>query len=78
MACGTGGPSSCDPPLLAGRRVLIVTHDPAEAARLGDQILILTRAGLVPHPAPKGAVPRPHDGPDVLAAQAALMERLCA
>ncbi len=64
--------------LLAGRRVLIVTHDPAEAARLGDQILILTRAGLVPHPAPKGAVPRPHDGREVLAAQAALMERLCA
>ena len=62
--------------LLAGRRVLIVTHDPAEAARLGDEILILTRAGLVPHVAPEGAVPRRHDAPQVLAAQAALMERL--
>ncbi|MBL8561675.1 MAG: ABC transporter ATP-binding protein [Gemmobacter sp.] len=64
--------------LLAGRRVLIVTHDPAEAARLGDQILILTRAGLMPHPAPKGAVPRAHDAGEVLEAQAALMERLLA
>ena len=64
--------------LLAGRRVLIVTHDPAEAARLGDQILILTRDGLVPHPAPEGAVPRRHDTAPVLKAQAALMERLLA
>ena len=64
--------------LLAGRRVLIVTHDPAEAARLGDHILILTRAGLTRHPAPEGAVPRAHDAPQVLAAQAALMERLLA
>lgn len=64
--------------LLAGRRVLIVTHDPAEAVRLGDQIRILTRDGLVPHPAPEGAVPRHHDAAPVLKAQAALMERLLA
>lgn len=62
--------------LLAGRRVMIVTHDPAEAARLGDQILILTPKGLLPHPAPEGAVPRRHDDAPVLKAQAALMERL--
>lgn len=64
--------------LLAGRTVLIVTHDPAEAARLGDRILVLTPAGLSDHPAPPGPVPRPHDAPEVLAAQAALMRRLIA
>src|SRR5690606_31081415 len=32
--------------LLAGRTVLMVTHDPAEAARLADRILVLTEAGL--------------------------------
>lgn len=64
--------------LLAGRTVLIVTHDPAEAARLGDRILVLTPAGLTAHPAPEGPVPRPHDAPGVLAAQAALTDRLIA
>ena len=64
--------------LLAGRTVLIVTHDPAEAARLGDRILVLTPAGLTGHPAPEGPVPRPHDAPGVLAAQAALTDRLIA
>ena len=64
--------------LLAGRTVLMVTHDPAEAARLGDRILVMTPAGLTAHPAPSGAPPRPHDAPEVLAAQAALTDRLLA
>ena len=64
--------------LLAGRTVLMVTHDPAEAARLGDRIVVLTPAGLSDHPAPPGPVPRPHDAPGVLAAQAALTDRLIA
>lgn len=62
--------------LLGGRTVLIVTHDPAEAARLGDRIAVLTPAGLAPHPPPAGCVPRRHDCPQVLAAQASLTERL--
>jgi putative hydroxymethylpyrimidine transport system ATP-binding protein len=32
--------------LLSGRTVLLVTHDPAEAARLGHRIHVLTEAGL--------------------------------
>lgn len=31
---------------LAGKTVLLVTHDPAEAARIGDRILILDETGL--------------------------------
>lgn len=64
--------------LLTGRTVLIVTHDPAEAARLGDRITVMTRAGLTAHPPPRGSVPRRHDEPGVLAAQASLTERLLA
>ena len=64
--------------LLSGRTVLMVTHDPAEAARLGDRILVLTPAGLTAHPAPPGPVPRRHDAPEVLAAQAALTRQLLA
>lgn len=64
--------------LLDGRTVLVVTHDPAEAARLGDRIAVMTPAGLADHPAPPGRVPRRHDAADVLAAQAALTGRLLA
>lgn len=64
--------------LLRGRTVLMVTHDPAEAARLGDRIVVMTPGGLADHPAPPGPVPRRHDAPEVLAAQAALTERLLA
>ena len=64
--------------LLSGRTVLMVTHDPAEAARLGDRILVMTPAGLSTHPAPPGPVPRRHDATEVLAAQAALTGRLLA
>ena len=64
--------------LLRGRTVLMVTHDPAEAARLGDRIVVMTPAGLTDHPAPPGPPPRRHDDPAVLAAQAALTESLLA
>ena len=64
--------------LLSGRTVLIVTHDPAEAARLGDRITVMTPSGLSEQPAPTGPVPRPHDAPGVLAAQARLTDRLIA
>ncbi|WP_254368335.1 ABC transporter ATP-binding protein [Paracoccus sp. Z118] len=64
--------------LLAGRTVLIVTHDPAEAARLGDRIVVMTPLGLSEHPAPPGHVPRRHDAAAVLRAQAMLTGRLLA
>ncbi|MEM9788744.1 MAG: ABC transporter ATP-binding protein [Pseudomonadota bacterium] len=62
--------------LLQGRSVLLVTHDPNEAARLGHQILVMTRHGLTPMDVPSGNVPRPIDAPDVLSAQATLLKAL--
>ncbi|NKE47019.1 ABC transporter ATP-binding protein [Roseomonas frigidaquae] len=64
--------------LLAGRTVLLVTHDPLEALRLADQIFVLTGAPAVPVavPVPTGAPPRPAGDPALLEAQAALLERL--
>ncbi|MBB1499195.1 ABC transporter ATP-binding protein [Paracoccus sp. MC1862] len=64
--------------LLRDRTVLMVTHDPPEAARLGDRIVVMTPGGLHDHPAPPGPVPRRHDAPEVLAAQATLTDRLLA
>ncbi|RKF14197.1 ABC transporter ATP-binding protein [Roseovarius spongiae] len=61
---------------LRGCTVLMVTHDPAEAARLGQRILILSETGLAEHPAPPEAPPRAVDGADTLAAQGALLARL--
>lgn len=62
--------------LLVGRTVLLVTHDPAEAVRLGHSIHIMTASGLTPVPTPEGAPPRPVDAPEILAAQAALLRQL--
>ncbi len=66
--------------LLKGRTVLLVTHDPLEALRLADRILVLTGAPAVPVdlPSPEGAAPRPARDPALLAAQGALLERLAA
>ncbi|SFR19660.1 ABC transporter ATP-binding protein [Poseidonocella sedimentorum] len=62
--------------LLRGRTVLLVTHDPAEAARLGERIVIMTTAGARDVAVPRGEIPRPPDAADVLAAQAALLNEL--
>ncbi len=62
--------------LLADRTVLIVTHDPGEAARLGHFIAILSPKGLTFRQPPASAVPRPVDDLDTLACQAALLRRL--
>ncbi|NQW02245.1 MAG: ABC transporter ATP-binding protein [Rhodospirillales bacterium] len=62
--------------LLAGRTVLLVTHDPSEAARLGHHILIMTANGLNRHPTPSRPPIRPYDAPETLAAQIALMSQL--
>lgn len=67
--------------LLAQSTVLLVTHDPAEAARLGDRILLLREDGLsewpIPTPRPQGSA-RPYDAPEVLALQADLMRGMMA
>jgi putative hydroxymethylpyrimidine transport system ATP-binding protein len=61
--------------LLGGRTVLLITHDPMEACRLGHQLLVLSgrpaRLGtpiVVP-----GAPPRAPDNPDVVVSQAELL-----
>jgi putative hydroxymethylpyrimidine transport system ATP-binding protein len=66
--------------LLQGRTVLLITHDPMEACRLGHQLVVL--AG---HPAVLGApiivpgrVPRALDDPDLLRTQGHLMRALVA
>lgn len=67
--------------LLADRTVLLVTHDPAEAARLGDRILLLREEGLTEWPAPPprpAASARPFDAPEVLDLQADLMRGMMA
>ncbi len=61
---------------LGGRTVLMVTHDPAEAARLAHAIWLVSPDGLAAVDAPPGAPPRPTDDPAVLAAGAALLARL--
>ncbi len=62
--------------LLVGRTVLLVTHDPAEAARLGHVIKIMTPSGIEDVVPPGGAVPRRFDAADVLRVQAELLTRL--
>ncbi|SEM73860.1 putative hydroxymethylpyrimidine transport system ATP-binding protein [Roseovarius tolerans] len=61
---------------LKGRTVLMVTHDPAEAARMGHAIDILTETGLEDVTPPPGTVPRPVDDPETLTAQGRLLARL--
>lgn len=61
---------------LAGRTVLMITHDPAEAARLGDAINILSETGLAEFSPPHGVPPRPVDDSKTLAAQGRLLALL--
>jgi len=61
---------------LAGRTVLLVTHDPGEAARMGHAIHILGADGIETVPAPAAAVPRPVDDAETLEVQGRLLARL--
>ncbi len=61
---------------LAGRTVLLVTHDPGEAARLGDRVFLLDEAGMVEAVPPAVPSIRPVDNPDMLAFQARLLKAL--
>ncbi len=62
--------------LLYGRTVLLVTHDPAEAARLGHVIKVMTCETIDDVTPPAGQVPRPVDDEEVLRVQAGLLARL--
>lgn len=62
--------------LLAGRTVLHVTHDAAEAARLGTRVLLMDRAGITSVAPPGCPTPRVYDAPDTLAFQGRLLRRL--
>jgi len=62
--------------VLKGKTVLLVTHDPAEAARLGHQILLMSPSGMAHWPTPDSPAIRALDDPKVLACQTALMAHL--
>ena len=62
--------------VLTGCTVLLVTHDPNEAARLGQKILIMTPSGLVEVAAPLTPIPRDIHAPDVLRTQTDLFDKL--
>ena len=66
--------------MLAGRTVLLVTHDPLEALRLGERVHVMTGrpAALESLPVPDLAPPRDVRDPAVLAAQGDLLARLAA
>lgn len=58
---------------LEGKTVLLVTHDPAEAIRLGHQVILLTQAGARLWSVPSSNIPRDAYAPDCVAAQSGLM-----
>lgn len=64
--------------LLAHRTVLLVTHDPQEALRLAEHMLLLRGrpAGLVELTVPEGAPPRAAGDPTLARAQEALLSEL--
>ena len=64
--------------LLAGRTVLLVTHDPLEALRLGHCVLVMSGrpAGIDAPIVPDGAPPRDLTDPRLLSLQAELLARL--
>ena len=63
---------------LAGRTVLLVTHDPLEALRLAQSVLVMAGrpAQVEPPIRPAGPVPRDPGDPLVLQGQAELLVRL--
>ncbi|QIK41548.1 ABC transporter ATP-binding protein [Pontivivens nitratireducens] len=62
--------------VLAGRTVLHVTHDTAEAARLGHHVLLMTRGGVASVPPPDSPIPRRYDAPETLEFQGRLLRML--
>lgn len=62
--------------MLSGKTVLIVTHDPAEAVRLGHQIAVLTPQGATLWQPPNASPPRDRYAPETIDCQAALLAHL--
>ena len=62
--------------LLSGRTVLHVTHDASEAARLGQDVVVMTRSGLRRVDPPDAPIPRAYDAPGTLAFQGRLLRLL--
>jgi putative hydroxymethylpyrimidine transport system ATP-binding protein len=62
--------------LLAGKTVLLVTHDPAEAARLGHTIVLMTENSTQEIPPPQSPSPRAATDPEVLRAQGEMLALL--
>ncbi|WP_068115675.1 ABC transporter ATP-binding protein [Tropicimonas marinistellae] len=61
---------------LTGRTVLLVTHDPGEAARLGDRVFLMDERGMVEAVPPAVSAIRGADDPDTLAFQGRLLAAL--
>ncbi len=61
---------------LKGRTVLLVTHDPGEAARLGQSIVVMTPQGLTSCEPPAAPAPRHVDDLETLETQGALLRLL--
>lgn len=62
--------------LLSDRTVILITHDPLEAARLGKTAWHIAPQGIRALPLPDGPAPRALDDPAVLRAQADLFRAL--
>jgi putative hydroxymethylpyrimidine transport system ATP-binding protein len=61
---------------LAGKTVVLVTHDPAEAVRLGHQIIVLSKDEAMIWPTPDALPLRAMDAPTTVACQTALLAHL--
>ena len=61
---------------LRGRTVLLVTHDPLEAARLGSQIYLMRGQNLEQMNTPDAQPIRPADDPSTMAVQSELLRTL--
>ncbi len=59
--------------VLDNKTVLLVTHDPAEAARLAHQILVLSDAGVTRWDTPETAIPRDIQAAETVACQMRLL-----
>ena len=64
--------------LLKQRTVLLVTHDPLEALRLGDRVLVMhgSPATFLPAITPPGVAPRPTATPEMAALHQTLLSQL--
>lgn len=62
--------------MLAGKTVLLVTHDPSEALRLGHQVIVLTPHDAQSWPLPPSPPLRAPYAPETVESQAALLSHL--